>query len=139
MQLKVAAAPSSGGLHEAVDIPLVVDLDGTLLRSDMLVETLSLVMARSPFGAIAALAQIRHGKAAMKRALAERADLNVACLPWNDQLIDLITSERARGRRVYLASASDRKVVEQVAEQLALFDGVFASDGQKNLKGPAKC
>jgi len=109
-----------------------------LLRSDMLVETLSLVMARSPLAALAALAEIRHGRAAMKQALASRADLNVAGLPWNDQLIDLITAERARGRRVYLASASDRTVVQRVAEQLSLFDGVFASDGHVNLKGPAK-
>ncbi len=130
--------PRSAGLAEAVEIPLVVDLDGTLLRSDMLVETLSLVMARSPLAALAALAEIRHGRAAMKQALASRADLNVAGLPWNDQLIDLITAERARGRRVYLASASDRTLVQRVAEQLSLFDGVFASDGHVNLKGPAK-
>ena len=104
----------------------------------MLVETLSLVMARSPLGALAALAQIRRGRAAVKQALADHADLNVAGLPWNDQLIDLITAERARGRRVYLASASDRSVVELVAEQLSLFDGVFASDGRVNLKGQAK-
>lgn len=132
-----AAAPVAG-LPDPIDIPLVVDLDGTLLRSDMLVESLSLVMAKSPLAALAALASIRHGRAALKQALAERADLNVSCLPWEDQLIDLITAERARGRRIYLASASDRNVVQEIADQLSLFDGVFASDGQINLKGAAK-
>jgi 4-hydroxybenzoate polyprenyltransferase len=136
--LNVAEASQSAGLTELIDIPLVVDLDGTLLRSDMLVETLSLVMARSPLGALAALTELRHGRAAVKQALANRADLAIAGLPWNDQLIDLITSERARGRRIYLASASDRTVVEKIAEQLGLFDGVFASDGKVNLKGAAK-
>jgi 4-hydroxybenzoate polyprenyltransferase len=120
------------------EIPLVVDLDGTLLLSDMLIETLSLVVAELPLSALAAVMQLRHGRAALKQALADRAELNVACLPWNDPLIDLITTERSRGRRIYLASASDRRVVEQIAGQLALFDGIFASDGHVNLKGPAK-
>jgi 4-hydroxybenzoate polyprenyltransferase len=130
--------PVAGSLTMPVEIPLVVDLDGTLLLSDMLIETMSLVTAESPLSALAAVMQLRHGRAALKQALAARTELNVACLPWNDLLIDLITTERARGRRIYLASASDRRVVEQIAGQLALFDGVFASDGHINLKGGVK-
>lgn len=136
-----AGPPSAqvvGPLAEAIDIPLVIDLDGTLLRSDMLVETFSFTLARSPLAAIGAVAELRHGRAALKQALARDADVDLARLPWNDQVITLITTERARGRRVYLASASDRQQVERVAAQLGMFDGVFASDGTVNLKGSAK-
>ncbi|MFO1056675.1 MAG: UbiA family prenyltransferase [Dongiaceae bacterium] len=118
--------------------PLVIDLDGTLLRSDMLVETFSVLLAGSPAAALGALPSLRAGKAAFKAHVAGAVEVDVAALPWNAAVLDLIAAEQARGRRIYLASAADRRLVEKVAEFLGPFDGIFASDADTNLSGRTK-
>lgn len=122
----------------AAEPPLVVDLDGTLLASDMLVEGFFSLLSEAPLKALGALVALRDGKAALKARIAAAAKLTLARMPWNDRLIDLIVAERVRGRRVYLASATDQRLVQAVADHLGLFDGVFASNGVVNLSGDAK-
>jgi 4-hydroxybenzoate polyprenyltransferase len=122
----------------AADRALVVDLDGTLLKSDLLVESFFSLLANRPLRALASLAALRRSKAAFKARLAEQVTLQVANLPWRGDLLAYLQAERARGRRIYLASASDRRLVEAVAAEHGLFDGIFASDGSVNLKGAAK-
>jgi phosphoserine phosphatase len=118
--------------------PLVIDLDGTLLQSDILVESFFALLSEAPLTALGGLFSLRRGKAALKARIAADASLDLARLPWNDQLIDMIVAERSLGRRIYLASASDRRIVQAVADHLDLFDGIFASDGHCNLSGAAK-
>src|ERR1700749_2444316 len=128
------AVPSDATLEP----PLVVDLDGTLLRSDLLVETFSATVATRPLKAVGGLFALRHGKAALKARLAQDVQLDFAPMPWNEDLLDLLAAERARGRRLYLGSAADRSLVEAVAAHFGFFDGVFASDGTTNLPGSSK-
>jgi 4-hydroxybenzoate polyprenyltransferase/phosphoserine phosphatase len=116
----------------------VVDLDGTLLNSDMLVESFFALLSEAPISALRALASLRRGKAALKAEIAARVSPEMARMPWNDRVVDMVVAERARGRRVYLASASDQHLVRAIADHLGLFDGIFASDGTTNLSGQAK-
>jgi 4-hydroxybenzoate polyprenyltransferase/phosphoserine phosphatase len=118
--------------------PLVVDLDGTLIRTDLLIESCFALLSAAPLRLPAVLAALAHGRAALKARLATEADLDLARLPFNEELLAFLRAERARGRRIYLASAADARFVHAVAAELALFDGVFASDGALNLKGAAK-
>jgi 4-hydroxybenzoate polyprenyltransferase/phosphoserine phosphatase len=118
--------------------PLVVDLDGTLIRTDLLVESGFALLADAPLRLPGVLASVVGGRAAFKARVAAEAQLDLARLPFNEELLALLRAERARGRRIYLASASDMRFVRAVADELGLFDGVFASDGAINLKGAAK-
>lgn len=120
------------------DIPLVVDLDGTLIKSDMLIESLFALASRHPLKAVRAILSLREGKAALKARIADDAAVKVANVPLNQELLALLREEKARGRRLYLASASDLRYVQAIADHLGLFDGVFGSDGIVNLAGPAK-
>lgn len=122
----------------ATEPPLVIDLDGTLLRSDLLVESFLALLARGPAGALVALLALRSGKAAFKARIAAATEMDVATLPWNGEMLELIATERARGRRIYLASASNLRLVELVADHLGPFDGIFASSADHNLSGGAK-
>jgi 4-hydroxybenzoate polyprenyltransferase/phosphoserine phosphatase len=122
----------------AAERPLVVDLDGTLIRSDLLVESWFALLSAAPLRVPAALATLARGPAAFKARLAAEAELDLARLPFNEEFLAFLRAERARGRRIYLASASDARFVQAVADELGLFDGVFASDGATNLKGAAK-
>ncbi len=118
--------------------PLVVDLDGTLIRTDLLVESFLSLAGADPRDAMRAIFALRHGKAAMKAAIADAALIDVATLPFDEAVLAFIAEQRAIGRPVVLASASDRRYVEAVAEHLGLFDTVLGSEGGVNLSGVRK-
>ena len=119
-------------------IPLVVDLDGTLIRSDLLVETGLLFLRDQPHRCLAPLQWLARGKAALKHELAHATELDVAVLPYDPTVIELIQHDRSQGRKVVLATASHRHLADQVAEHLGLFDEVIASDIERNLSAHVK-
>lgn len=118
--------------------PLVVDLDGTLVRSDLLIESGFAELGRSPQSVLSIAAALFRGKAALKHRLAEAESFDPATLPYDPVVLDLIAEVRDGGRTVYLASASNGRLVEGVAQHLGVFDGWFASDSTTNLAGSAK-
>jgi 4-hydroxybenzoate polyprenyltransferase len=121
----------------AAHLPICVDLDGTLVRSDTLVDTLMSGMRNwRVWRALALL--LTKGRAAMKQELARVEPVDATSLPYNDDLLDYLRTERARGRRLVLATAADQATAEAVNAHLHLFDEVFGSDGVKNLKGARK-
>ncbi|RWK66550.1 UbiA family prenyltransferase [Mesorhizobium sp.] len=118
------------------DKPLVVDLDGSLLLTDVLYESFLNVL---PLGFRATFAAARaNSKAAVKHHLAEASKLDYATLPYNTGVMDLIQTAKARGRRIYLATAANAKHAKAIADHLGVFDGWFASDAKTNLSGPLK-
>jgi 4-hydroxybenzoate polyprenyltransferase/phosphoserine phosphatase len=118
--------------------PLVLDLDGTLLRTDTLVESVLRLAAGTPLALAGVLGSLRHGRAAFKRRVAGAIHLDPATLVYNDEVLALAHAARAAGRQVFLVTAADQSVADGIAAHLALFDGVYASDGTRNLKGVAK-
>jgi 4-hydroxybenzoate polyprenyltransferase/phosphoserine phosphatase len=118
--------------------PLCVDLDGTLVKSDTLVDSL-LVLARThPAGLFALPERLLHGKAALKEFVTSRVSLDVAHLPYNRTLLQFLHQEHARGRAIYLVTGADVRLAERVAAHLGIFAGVLGSDGQVNLTGNRK-
>lgn len=118
--------------------PLVVDLDGTLIRSDVLVESIFSALASDPWHAVALLKAARAGKASLKECAARLSQIDVASLPYDQRILDLIAQAREDGRKVFLASASHESLVAAIAKHLGVFDGYFASSGTLNLKAEAK-
>jgi 4-hydroxybenzoate polyprenyltransferase/phosphoserine phosphatase len=119
--------------------PLAIDMDGTVLRTDSLVEAVLRLAARSPLALLALLPMLlTSGRAAFKQRVGQAQALDPASLVYNDDVLDLARAARADGRGVYLVTAADKVVANAVAEHVQVFDGVFASDGAVNLKGAAK-
>ena len=118
--------------------PLVVDLDGTLIKTDLLIESFLMLLSAHPLKAFGSLLALGQGKAALKARIADEVMIDLHTLPMNQDLLERLRAEKAAGRSLYLASASDRRYVEPLAAHLGLFDGVFASDGENNLAGAAK-
>lgn len=117
---------------------LIVDLDGTVLRSDMLLETFWSALGRNwraPLGASLALLK---GKAALKRYLAQAATVDVTGLPYDETVLDYIRTWRAQGGQAFLVTATDQALADEIAAHLGVFDGVHGSDGQTNLKSANK-
>jgi len=118
--------------------PLCVDCDGTLLRTDLLHESVYLLAKQSPASLLLLPAWLLRGKAHLKQQLARRVRFNFDSLPVCDEVVKLIHHARREGRAVVLATASPRAWAEGVAQRLGLFDDVIASDEVTNLSGPAK-
>lgn len=117
---------------------LVVDMDGTLTRTDTLHEAMLAFIAANPLRAPELFAWLRAGKAGFKRRLADECLADVDALPLNDAVIEEVRSARAEGRRTALVSASDQRQVEAVAARVGLFDDVHGTDSEKNLSGSEK-
>lgn len=117
---------------------LVADLDGTLLRSDMLHETFWDAVSREPRTLMAAAAALGRGRPALKAALAERARILPATLPYDSRVIARLGAWRAAGGRTALVTATDQRIAEAIAGHLDLFDEVHGTKGPTNLKGSAK-
>jgi 4-hydroxybenzoate polyprenyltransferase len=117
--------------------PLVVDLDGSLVRTDTLIECFVAALAH-PWKLVRALFALLRGKAGFKSALAQIAVPDPALLPFNRELLAFLRSEQEEGRPLILATAADRRVAVAVAQHINLFDAVLASDGRVNLAGAAK-
>lgn len=121
------------------DLPmLVVDLDGTLLRSDMLHESFWEVIGREPRSLLPVLGSLLAGRAALKACLAERSRILPATLPYDARVIARLEAWRAAGGRTALVTATDARLAERIADHLGLFDEVHGTDGATNLKGAAK-
>jgi len=125
-------------LPETDAVPLVVDLDGTLVNSDLLIESAFLVAHTRPQSLLKVPRWLRAGKATLKAQLARRAAIAVEDLPYNRPLIEFLEAEKASGRRLILATASNQKYADQIADHLGLFDTVLASTDTVNLAGQAK-
>lgn len=119
-------------------VPLVVDVDDTLLSTDLLVESFLALLASAPTDAFRALLRLRGGKADLKIAIADRIQFDWRTMPFDEDVLALIEQARRDGRPVYLASASDARLVQSLADHLGGIAGTFGTSGKTNLSGRHK-
>jgi 4-hydroxybenzoate polyprenyltransferase/phosphoserine phosphatase len=120
------------------DVPLFVDVDGTLLNTDLLYESLFVLLRSRPLMCLLLPFWLLRGKAYLKHRIAEHAGIDAAALPYNQPLLDYLRQQSAQQRELVLASASSRVLVEPVARHLGIFAGVIASDAEHNVSGQRK-
>jgi 4-hydroxybenzoate polyprenyltransferase/phosphoserine phosphatase len=118
--------------------PLVVDLDGTLIHTDMLHESALKVLRDSPWDILSIPFWLLKGKAVLKQQLAHRTDIDPKCLPYNNELLAWLKQQKAEGRKLILCTATDKTIAVAIAQHLEIFDEVMASDGSTNLAGKHK-
>jgi 4-hydroxybenzoate polyprenyltransferase/phosphoserine phosphatase len=118
--------------------PLIVDLDGSLIKTDLLYETFIKAFYAKPWVILFIPFWILAGKTRLKKELAGLADLDVQCLPWNEQLIAYLREQYVLGREIVLCTGSWHTLAEKVASQFDFFSGVYGTDEATNLTGSAK-
>ncbi len=119
-------------------IPLVVDLDGTLIRTDMMWEAIAQILRRNPLAIFQILFWWSRGRAKLKQKLAARFKIEAAGLPFHEPFLAWLRAEKNSGRKIILATASDLKMAQPVAAHVGIFDEVLASDGKTNLRSENK-
>jgi 4-hydroxybenzoate polyprenyltransferase/phosphoserine phosphatase len=129
----VPAEPRPAG-----SVPLCVDLDHTLIRTDILWESLLQLRKRPIVAARAMLALVLQGKAAFKRIVMAAVAIDPATLPYRDEVLSYVRQQREIGRETVLATASHRIAAQRIADHLGVFSDVLATDGATNLSGAQK-
>ncbi len=119
-------------------LPLAVDLDGTLVATDTLLEASLLVIRQRPWSILLFLVWLSRGKAVLKAEIAKRVTPHAESLPYRRDLVEYLQCERSKGRTIVLATAAHRTIAEGVAAWLGIFDLVLASTDAVNLKGTLK-
>ncbi|HIA08917.1 MAG TPA: UbiA family prenyltransferase [Chromatiaceae bacterium] len=122
----------------AANHPLCVDLDGTLIKTDLLIESAFALLRLNVLYLFLFPYWLFSGKAHLKHEIARRVDIDVSLLPYNSALVEYLTEQHSQGRPLILATASNQKFAHAVAQYLGLFDRVLASDEQTNLSGHRK-
>ena len=119
-------------------VPLVVDLDGTLVRTDFMFESVVRVLQQSPRLLLASLARLWQGKAQFKEFVASDFEFEPASLPFRQEVLSLIEHQRASGGEVVLATASTGIIARRVASHTGIFSKVLSSTSTHNLSGQNK-
>ena len=117
---------------------LCVDLDGSLLSTDVLWESILLLIKQQPRKFFYLPVWLLRGKAHFKSQIAQLVELNSALLPVRQDVLQFLKDEKKKGREIVLATASDQKAVAEIVQRLGLFDQVLTSDGTINLSGVNK-
>ncbi|MGB8330997.1 MAG: UbiA family prenyltransferase [Polyangiales bacterium] len=118
--------------------PLCVDLDGTLVATDTVAESLLGLLRTSPWRIVGALAALLNGRPKLKRYLAEHSPVDPETLPYRVEVLNEMRRAREQGRPVLLVTASDQATANAVAAHVGLFDEAIGSDGVTNLKAARK-
>lgn len=136
--LHLSAPPRPGTVTHPDPIPLVVDLDGTLLRTDLLIESIFVLAKQKPLELLMLPLWLAQGRARLKQRLADEATPDIGTLPYRPEVLAHLQVEAFHGRRLILATAADASPARAIAHSLGLFDAIFASDGLINLSGERK-
>lgn len=121
-----------------LQVPLIVDLDGTLTPTDTLIESIILLVKQSPLNLLRLPFWLFKGRAVFKDLVASRVHISVENLPYHESLLAYLRKEKAKGRQLILATAAHKSIAENIAAHLDMFDEVIATEAGSNLKGQAK-
>jgi 4-hydroxybenzoate polyprenyltransferase/phosphoserine phosphatase len=134
---RLAGHPRRGRLRAVcnAELPLVVDLDGTLTRCSLFAESVNRSMLASPLATARLLASRYEGRTAR---LALGAGVEVEHLPYNEELLAWLREEKSRGRKLVLASSAHSVAADKVALHLGLFDDVIAADDGASMDAGAR-
>ncbi len=114
---------------------IVVDLDGTLIKTDLFVESILKLIKKNPLNLFRIIWWILHSRSVAKDRVARLVDINVKYLPYEIKLLDYLKEKKAQGKTLILATASHKTFAEGISNHLGIFDQVLASDQNTNLKG----
>jgi len=118
--------------------PLCVDLDGTLLRTDTLLEICWRLLLRHPFIFLRSIVWLARGRAYFKARVAKCIDLSAIQLPFNPHFLLYLKQQKRLSRPLYLVTAANQYVANKVVEKMEMFRSVIGSDEHVNLKGKNK-
>ena len=120
------------------DLPLCVDLDGTLLKTDTLFELALGVIKKSPWLIFYLPLLLFKGKQHLKKYLSDRCNIRPELLPYNQQFLDFLIEQHKQNRKLVLATGCYKTTADKIASHLGIFTTVIVTDTSVNLTGKHK-
>src|SRR5215471_10116052 len=118
---------SAAVTDQKAEVPLCVDLDGTLIKTDLVWESLVRLLRHNPLYLFIVPVWLLGGRARLKDEIARRVEVEAAALPYHQPVVEFLREEQRRGREIILATACDRRLAQRVAYFVGLFSEVLAS------------
>lgn len=134
----IQSTPRQDSHPEIVKPVLCVDLDGTLIKTDLLLESILLLLKQKPWAILLVVWWSLRGRSFLKRKIATAAPIAAEKLPYRQEVLEFLYHEHESGRQILLVTAADQTMAEAIANHIGHFDGIYGSDGAVNLKGSAK-
>lgn len=125
-------------INKSKEIALFVDLDGTLIATDTFFESIVLLLKSYPLKTFSLILWIFKGKAYLKDKIAQHKTPKASLLPYREEVLAFIKKEKGKGRKVYLLTAANQKIADNVVNHLGGFTGAFGSNDKTNLSGEQK-
>lgn len=120
-------------------LPLCVDLDDTLIIGDTFYKSIAAALCEKPQLVPQLLLQfLKGGRPAAKAWLAKLFPIDPATLTYRQDLVEYLREQKAKGRKLYLISATNQAIAQSIADHLGLFEAAYGSSETHNLKGSAK-
>ncbi len=123
---------------QELNIPLVVDLDGTFIKKDLLYEGLKLLLKKNFLHFFSCCFWVLKGKVYLKKRLFQEVKIDPGTLQVNDEVLHFIEKESNKGRKIVLATASLKTSAEEIAGLFPFFHEVYGTENDENLKGKHK-
>ncbi len=126
-------------LNSKIDVPLVIDLDGTLVLTDTLHESVIIFFKKNPFiNIFLMMFWLFQGKAKFKDNIAKHTEMRVDLIPYNQFFLHWVKLQSSEGRKLILCTAASKKIADKIASHLKIFDDVISSSKIKNLSSKDK-
>lgn len=125
-------------MNTSAALPLIVDMDGTLIATDVLAEGIAAGVFAKPFSTLLAVFRLRGGRAPFKRRIAELDAADIEAIPVREEVQNWLSAEKANGREIHLVSAADEAMVRRVAQRVGLFESAQGSRDGINLRSRRK-
>ncbi|MBI5325563.1 MAG: UbiA family prenyltransferase [Ignavibacteriae bacterium] len=125
-------------INENILKPLCVDLDGTIIRTDSLMESILVSLKKNPLLFILFPFWIIRGRYYFKSQIAKRIIPNPKSYPYNHSVIEYLVNEKRNGREIILATASIKGIADSVASEIGIFNNVLSSENSNNLRAKSK-
>ena len=119
-------------------LPICVDLDGTLVKTDTFIEQGATFLKTQPENIYKLPLWLLKGKAHIKSMLARQVKIQPNTLPYNHELIEYLLAKKEQGHPLLLVTGANGRIAKAIAKHLGIFDGVYASDRETNLTGRRK-
>lgn len=119
-------------------LPLCVDLDGTLLKTDTLIESALALIKKQPWRIFSVISWMIKGKANLKQQIAIRTNLRVELLPFHEEFLSFLKTRFQKRQKLILVTAANKRIAYSIADYLGIFSDVFASDERTNFNAEKK-
>lgn len=125
-------------MSNKIKYDLYVDLDGSLINTDILYESVLLLLKKNLLYFFILPIWLLKGKSQLKHRVSVIVDINPKTLPYNELFLSYLKEQSQQGRKLILATASAEKYAQAIADHLGIFNQVIASNREQNISGKNK-